>query len=1205
MDFSDLPAHFILTSLVIQHEMNQRQHLTELQQLTEKIRFDINTVSSHSTTMGAVMLMGLVSENAKKVLKNEIPIDSPAIIQEFRSLLKKYDADVALLADKNGNIGSYFNKLQPELTTTQNIAFRPYWQLGIRGLPSVYPAVGVADHGRGLYLAAPVHATITDESDPIGIFVVRNNATQLDQTLADYPVPAMIVSADGIVFASNRPEWILKLSKPLSPIQQKNLQENKQFGHLVSAHENYQYLPFQLTNDRIKWNDSWYAVNSSPLDWTDIQGEWKLVVLQDTRPWDPLWQQIALIFTMLLAVLSFYLISRLRTHLEQNTLSAAYEQQRTQQRAKQHIKNLSDALPLAIFQITLKSRYDHWAYTYASAKTKEILGVDPTELMMGYRLAAQRVHPEDIVKVKDTFHTAIHQRTDFDFEHRVIKNKQIFWIQAKAICSQISPEEWVWNGYWRDITEQRLQTEQLCHAKETAEEATRTKSMFLANMSHEIRTPMNAVIGLAYLALKTELTPKQRDYLNKIHQAGTSLLGIINDILDFSKIEANQLKLEQTAFNLDDVLASLSVMSSQRAYEKGLELLFDVQPDVPRSLIGDPLRLGQILINLVSNAVKFTEQGYVHLQVRQLSHHGKQAVLQFTVRDTGIGMSPEQVSHLFQAFTQADGSTTRRFGGTGLGLTIAKYLVEQMNGTIHVTSLPDVGSQFEFTIRIDCNQLEIQKRHLLPRSITGLRTLVVDDNQVASNILLAALQQLPVNPEVSNNPQEAWQKLQQAEQAGSPYHLLMTDWQMPVMDGLMLAKNARSLSHPPHVILVTAFSYDSVLARAQSIGVEGFLTKPLSQSQVVDSLMRIFAPPQGDTTASLELLELPQFSQAKVLLAEDNPINQQIAVEMMVACGIHADVATNGNEALALLFSHESQHYDLVFMDLQMPEMDGHAATLAIRADSRFKELPIIAMTAHALQDEKELCLSEGMNDHLAKPIDPELFYKLLMHYLAHRLTGHSQQAQQNTEAETLPEIEGLDSKSALQRINGNQVFYRQLLQQYSREQGDAVIRIKPLLRQQPEEACRIAHSLKGVSANIGANRIAELAAQLENALHQQKVLSGSEQFIHELENALHHLCLQISELTVNPAQTSAGVNAAAVTDDEIAALMKMINDNDCSALDLFAKMEGGLKQRLPAADVELINQHLQAFDFDLALIRLERFMLSKTSGSETQSETE
>jgi CheY-like chemotaxis protein len=418
--------------------------------------------------------------------------------------------------------------------------------------------------------------------------------------------------------------------------------------------------------------------------------------------------------------------------------------------------------------------------------------------------------------------------------------------------------------------------------------------MFLANMSHEIRTPMNAVIGLAYLALKTELSAKQRDYLNKIHQAGTSLLGIINDILDVSKIEANQLKLEHIAFNLDDVLANLSVMSSQRANEKGLELLFDIAPDIPRSLLGDPLRLGQILINLVSNAVKFTEQGYVHLQVRQQARDDDQLTLQFTIRDTGIGMTPEQTSRLFQAFTQADGSTTRRFGGTGLGLTIARHLVEQMGGTIQVKSEPDVGSEFSFAIQLTANQIMNEKRRLIPGAITGLRVLVVDDNAVACDILLAALQQLPLHAEAVTSADQAWQRLQQANQEGTPFHLLMTDWQMPEMNGIELAQHARELPLPPRMVLVTAFSYDDIQQEAKAVGFEGFLTKPISQSQVVDCLMRLFAPPQGETIAVFEHLVLPQFRQANVLLAEDNPINQQIAVEMMLASGIRTDVAANG-----------------------------------------------------------------------------------------------------------------------------------------------------------------------------------------------------------------------------------------------------------------------------------------------------------------------
>ncbi len=703
---------------------------------------------------------------------------------------------------------------------------------------------------------------------------------------------------------------------------------------------------------------------------------------------------------------------------------------------------------------------------------------------------------------------------------------------------------------------------------------------------------MNAVIGLAYLALKTELSAKQRDYLNKIHQAGTSLLGIINDILDVSKIEANQLKLEHIAFNLDDVLANLSVMSSQRANEKGLELLFDIAPDIPRSLFGDPLRLGQILINLVSNAVKFTEQGYVHLQVRQQARDDDQLTLQFTIRDTGIGMTPEQTSRLFQAFTQADGSTTRRFGGTGLGLTIARHLVEQMGGTIQVKSEPDVGSEFSFAIQLTANQIMNEKRRLIPGAITGLRVLVVDDNAVACDILLAALQQLPLHAEAVTSADQAWQRLQQANQEGTPFHLLMTDWQMPEMNGIELAQHARELPSPPRMVLVTAFSYDDIQQEAKAVGFEGFLTKPISQSQVVDCLMRLFAPPQGETMAVFEHLVLPQFRQANVLLAEDNPINQQIAVEMMLASGIHTDVAANGHEAMSLLFSHEPTHYDLVFMDLQMPGLDGHETTLAIRADARFHQLPIIAMTAHALQDERERCLAEGMNDHIAKPIDPQLFYKLLSHYLVHKLSGSRQNAASDSHLQL--QLDGLDSQTALQRVNGNQTLYLQFLQQFCHEQGGIPARIRDLLaQQQPTIAKPLAHGLKGVAANIGAITVSDLAAQLEKALSHSSDIAGLLVMTNQLDSALQQLCRQINTQIMPHHLQLATSTSPRVTDEALATLRKMIGDNDCGALDLYAQLEPGLQTLIPQAELQQINNHLQAFDFDLALARLERFTLA------------
>ncbi len=808
-------------------------------------------------------------------------------------------------------------------------------------------------------------------------------------------------------------------------------------------------------------------------------------------------------------------------------------------------------------------------------------------MLINYRALDSRLHPDDKDFIIDSIELAIEEKSDFEYEHRIIRNNEVVWVRVKGICNKITPTEWVWNGYWRDITQQRADTELLKQSKEQAEEATKAKSLFLANMSHEIRTPMNAVIGLAYLALKTDLTPKQRDYLNKIHQSGTSLLGIINDILDVSKIEAHQMRLESIAFNLEDVLANLSTVSAHRAHEKGLELLFDVPPEIPRNLTGDPLRLGQILINLVSNAIKFTEEGFVHLQARIINKDNENLTLQFIIRDTGIGMTEEQTNRLFNAFTQADSSTSRRFGGTGLGLTIAKYLIEEMDGSVDVTSELNKGTEFRFTVNLIINQGDFSDKRQITGSISGIRILIVDDNEIANKILLDSLNLLPVYVESVTDGKEALRRLQKAQQGGAPFHLLMTDWQMPEMDGLELARTALSMASPPKVVLVTAFSYEEIQQEAEEIGISGFLTKPISQSQVLDCLMRLYAPTYGDALATVENIALPQFNRANVLLAEDNLINQQIAVELMIACGIHTDIANNGQEVLALLESHAADYYQLIFMDLQMPVMDGHEATLKIRADDRYNELPIIAMTAHALQEERERCIAEGMNDHLSKPIEPQLFYRALNHYLADYRIGFRTFDEPGTNQQ-IPHLDDIDCQSAVQRVSGNVQFYLQLLKQYRNEQHDAVDRIKKRIEQGDfKEAKLQAHSLKGVSGNIGAKSVAVLASEIEQHLGREDSKAAL-QALQTLHPVLDNVCQQIS--TLDSTVVTPESERIAVTPESFNKLMRLLEDNDCAALDLFPTMEAAINSLMPAKEVESINLHLQSFDFDLAKSILERY---------------
>src|SRR5438105_4579134 len=596
------------------------------------------------------------------------------------------------------------------------------------------------------------------------------------------------------------------------------------------------------------------------------------------------------------------------------------------------------------------------------------------------------------------------------------------WIHALGhMVKDANGKPTVTYGLVQDITAfKQLETE-LRLAMQKAEDATKAKSAFLANMSHEIRTPMNAIIGLSHLALKTPLNPKQRDYMSKVHNAGMSLLGIINDILDFSKIEADKLDIETIDFQLDEVISTVTTLTAQKAHDKGLEFLIHVAPAIPEQLLGDPFRLGQILTNFVNNAIKFTERGEIGLNIDLLERTGEKVQLKFSVRDTGIGMTREQAAKLFQPFSQADMSTTRKHGGTGLGLSISRKLAELMGGRVWLESEPGSGSTFNFTVWLDVGSATGTGK-VVPERLAQLRVLVVDDNPVAREILQEPLSTLTARVDTVATGKEAIATVQQND-ATVPYDIVFMDWRMPGMDGLQTSRHIKSdetLKHPPAIVLVTAFGREEVREEAERLQLEGFLVKPVTKSMIVDTLVNVFAHEGEAATVTANGEQAMRLRGARILLTEDNDINQQIAIELLEGTGATVTVANNGREALDLLSNGpQPPPFDVVLMDLQMPEMDGYQATARLRSDSRFIALPIIAMTAHATIEERQRCLSVGMNDHISKPIDPAMLFETVARFYHLQSPAPSPEATPRTGApdKNLPEIpviDGLDTKDGL-----------------------------------------------------------------------------------------------------------------------------------------------------------------------------------------------
>ncbi|MBB1487390.1 hybrid sensor histidine kinase/response regulator [Oceanospirillum sediminis] len=734
--------------------------------------------------------------------------------------------------------------------------------------------------------------------------------------------------------------------------------------------------------------------------------------------------------------------------------------------------------------------------TYVNKKFEDISGFSAEELLgKTHKVINSGVHPGGFFG--ELWQSALSDKVWHGEVCNRAKSGKLYWVNATVVPIYDHKKRMVSIVSVRtDISDQKLIEKELLAERDKAKQASDAKSSFLANMSHEIRTPMNAIIGMSHLAKQVSVDDRVNSYIDKIQLSSQNLLSIINDILDFSKIEAGKMDVERIPFRLDNVLNNLADVARVKAEEKSLPLIFDIDGALPAYFEGDPLRLGQVLLNLVNNAIKFTDSGEIRISASLLRQTGNQAELRFSVQDSGIGLSQEAQQRLFKAFSQADASTTRQYGGTGLGLAICKQLVELMGGQINVFSESGKGSEFFFTIKADIHHLPEEEKPALDT----IRVLIIDDESVAVEACVELLNSINIDAVGETNSPDGLNRLVNAELVGeAPFDVVLVDWQMPVMDGFQVAQSIRnnsSLTQQPAIILITGHGGEDLQQKINPEFIDAVLLKPVSGSHLADSIQECLIRQnrvRGSGNGSIRHMfregdEINALLGAKILIAEDNLINQEVITGLLEPYGLDLTLVDNGRDAVNAV---QQQQYDLIMMDIQMPQLDGLQATLQIHEMQLPKTPPIIAMTAHAMQEDIVQCMSHGMNDHIAKPIDPDLLKEKLIQWIEPRVISGELESENGAEkGSSLPcAVEGVDLAIAMRSVAGNAELLIRLMKQFCDDYSEGITPARQYMAQgEWSDLKRWLHTLKGTSSTLGMSLIAENVKIVELMLVNNKL---------------------------------------------------------------------------------------------------------------------